>query len=76
MGDMFKVFKPQQFSKPPNYHHSVYGVGQVKPKLIGVKDLKSKHEEFLPDELTICSPNALFLNTGKLGPNPDMQEMP
>ncbi|CDW73944.1 poly [Stylonychia lemnae] len=75
LGDMHKAFQPNNFNKPPNYHHSVYGVGLQKPKLIGIKDLKSEDQDsFMPSELTICSPQALFLNTGKLVPNPDLQE--
>jgi hypothetical protein len=56
------------------YYHSVYGVGQMKPKLIGIKDVRRgiKEGNFLPNELTVCSPEAVFLNTGKLGPNPDL----
>lgn len=27
LGDMHKVFAPYQYSKPPAYCHSVYGVG-------------------------------------------------
>jgi len=42
LGTMHKVFKPHQFAKAPMYHHSVYGVGQQKPKLIGIKDLRSE----------------------------------
>jgi hypothetical protein len=26
--------------------------------------------------MTVCSPEALFFNTGKLGPNQDLQESP
>lgn len=74
LGDTYKVFKPlQQLTKPPLYHHSVYGVGTHKPKLIGIKDLHSPDAlTFAPSELTVCSEQALFLNTGKLGPNPDV----
>ena len=33
-----------------------------------------KEGNFLPSEMTICSPDALFFNTGKLGPNQDLNE--
>jgi hypothetical protein len=49
----------------------------MKPKLSGIKDMKSQDKEnFLPNESTACTPNALFLNTGKLGPNPDLKDLP
>lgn len=77
LGDMEKVFKPTQFNGAPGYKHSVYGVGKSKPKLIGIKDLHSKDQStFMPSELTVCSPSALFFNTGKLIQNPDMLELP
>ncbi len=45
--------------------------------MIGIKDLRSEDQEsFAPSELTVCSEHALFLNTGKLGPNPDITEAP
>ena len=46
----------------------------MKPKLIGIKDVRRgiKEGNFLPNEMTVCSPEAVFLNTGKLGPNPDL----
>ena len=76
LGDMHKVLKPTQFTKAPLYSHSVYGVGQLKPKLYGIKDVNrglrnqdGDEGNFTPDEMTVCSPNALFFHTGKLGPN-------
>lgn len=30
----------------------------------------------MPNEETACTPNALFLNTGKMGPNPDLKDLP
>lgn len=73
---MYKAYKPTQFTKPPEQHHSVYGVGQWKPKLIGIKDINRglRENNFLPNEITICSPDALFFNTGKFGPNGDLLE--
>jgi hypothetical protein len=29
----------------------------------------------LPSEMTICTPEALFFNTAKLGPNPDLADV-
>lgn len=73
---MHKVFKPQQLTKPPLGEHSVYAVGQNKPKLIGIKDVNRGLREgnFLPSEMTVCSSEALFFNTGKLGQNQDLQD--
>ena len=74
---MCKSVKPGQVSKPMENCHSVYGLGQLKPKLIGIKDVNRglKEGNFIPNEMTICSPDALFFNTGKLGPNQDLQEL-
>ena len=74
LGNMHKAFKPTQFGKPPIYYHSVYGVGQQKPKLIGIKDLNRENDNFQPSEMSVCSPDALFFNTGKLAANPDLAE--
>jgi hypothetical protein len=76
LGDLHKLHKPTQLTKPPLGFHSVYGVGQYKPKLIGIKDVNRGLREgnFLPNEMTVCSPDALFFNTGKLEPNRDLQE--
>lgn len=63
-------------NRAPNYCHSVYSVGQMKPKLSGIKDLKSKDEEFAPNELTAGTPATLFFNTGKLSTNPDLKDIP
>ena len=73
---MQKAYQPIQLTKPQAYHHSVYGVGQLKPKLIGIKDVYRGLIEgnFLPSEMTVCSSDALFFNTGKLGPNQDLME--
>jgi hypothetical protein len=79
---MHKAHKPTQLTRPPLYSHSVYGLGQFKPKLVGLKDVNRglRGEEdgshsFLPSEMTVCSPEALFFNTGKLGANNDIQEV-
>jgi len=32
-------------------------------------------DDFQPNELTVCSPEALFINTGKLAHNPDLQDL-
>lgn len=77
LGNMYKCFKAQNFKKPPLYYHSVYGVGGVKPKLSGIKDLKSKDQEnFTPEEETAGTPSALFFNTGRLSGNPDLKDLP
>jgi hypothetical protein len=39
LGDMHPTSKSYQFTKPPGTSHSVYGIGQLKPKLIGIRDL-------------------------------------
>ena len=36
----------------------------------------SPENNFTPNELTICSPSALFVNTGKLAPNNDVSDGP
>lgn len=56
------------------YCHSVYGVGLYKPKQVGIKDLMQP--DFNPNELTYDKPNALFLNTGKMSANTDLDELP
>jgi len=58
------------------YCHSVYGVGQQRPKQSGIKDLCQPGPEFLPNELTYDKPNALFLNTGKMGANTELEGHP
>ena len=62
------------------YCHSVYGVGQQRPKQSGIKDLCQPAPGFLPNELTYDKPNVLFLNTGKMtqndfegNPTPDLK---
>ena len=71
LGDMYKTVKPGQVTKPLQNCHSVYGLGQLKPKLVGIKDVNRglKEGNFTPNEMTICSPDALFFNTGKLSSN-------
>ena len=58
------------------YCHSVHGVGLQKPKMQGLKDLCQPGPDFMPNEMTYDKPNACFLNTGKMAPNPDLEEMP
>jgi hypothetical protein len=38
--------------------------------------MKREEQSFMPSELTVCSPDALFFNTGKLAANPDLQDLP
>ena len=74
---MHKAFAPYQFNKSaPMYCHSVYGVGQYKPKQTGIRDLCQAGPDFLPNQLTYDKPNALFLNTGKLSSSTDLEELP
>jgi hypothetical protein len=80
LGQMHHMHKPGQLSHAPTYCHSVYGLGQLKPKLIGIKDvnrglknLDGDDGNFLPSEMTVCSPEALFFHTGKLDRNLDIQ---
>ncbi len=44
--------------------------------MIGIKDIYRglKEENFLPSEMTVCSPDAMFFNTGKLGQNQDLND--
>ena len=68
---MHKAFAPQQFKKAPQYCHSVYGVGQQKPKSTGIRDLCQP--DFKPSPSTYDKPTAQFLNTGAISENPDLQ---
>lgn len=71
LGDMHHAFAPHQFDgQAPNYCHSVYGVGQQKPANVGIRDLKQANFKLNKD--TFESPNALFVNTGKLQANSDV----
>ena len=77
LGDMHKAFAPHQFKRSaPMYCHSVYGVGQQKPKMHGMKDICQPGPDFAPNELTYDKPNACFLNTGVIAENPDLEELP
>ena len=73
LGDMHKAFAPHQFKRSaPMFCHSVYGVGLSKPKQIAIKDVCQPGPEFNPNQLTFDKPNALFLNTGKMSTNTDL----
>ena len=54
--------------------HSVYGVGLNKPKQVGIRDMMQT--DFNPNELTYDKPNAVFVNTGKMSTNRDLDELP
>ena len=42
LGEMHKAYDPEPFVNGlPLYYHSVYGVGQQKPAISGLKDLNS-----------------------------------
>ena len=75
---MHKAFQPESFTRgaTPLFAHSVYGVGQFKPSISGLKDIKSTEENFALDQKTINNNQALFVNTGRLKENPDMDEKP
>ena len=77
LGDMHKAYAPHQFKRSaPMYCHSVYGVGLNKPKQIAIKDVCQAAPDYLPNQLTFDKPNALFLNTGKLSANTDLDQLP
>lgn len=74
LGDMHKAYAPYQFKRSaPMYCHSVAGVGQQRPKLAGIRDLMQPGPHFIPNELTYDTPNACFLNTGKLQNNTELE---
>jgi hypothetical protein len=74
LGDMHKAYAPYQFKRSaPMYCHSVYGVGQQRPKQIGIKDLCQPGPDFQPNEATYATPNALFFNTGKIATNTELE---
>ena len=76
LGDMHKAFAPHQFKRSaPNFCHSVYGVGLQKPSNNGIKDLNQPGPDFAPSQSTFDTPEALFLNTGKLAANTDLETM-
>ena len=77
LGDMHKAYAPHQFKRSaPMYCHSVYGVGLNKPKQVGIRDLQQPSPDFSPNQLTYDKPNALFLNTGKMSSNTDLDALP
>lgn len=51
-------------------------MGQQKPRLVGLKDVRRPQNNFLPSEMTVCSPEAVFFGTGKLAANTDLQDLP
>ena len=77
LGDMHLAFAPYQFKRSaPMFCHSVYGVGRYKPKKIGIRDLVQPAPAFAPNQLTYDKPGALFLNTGKMDSNSDLDQLP
>lgn len=65
LGEMHRAYEPDLFvSGPPIYYHSVYGVGELKPSISGLKDLNSP--DFKVDQATITTPTPLFFQTGQL----------
>jgi hypothetical protein len=77
LGDMHQAFAPHQFKRSaPMYCHSVYGVGRYKPNKIGIRDLCQPAPDFAPNQLTYDKPNAIFLNTGKMSHNTDLEALP
>jgi len=76
LGDMHKAFAPHQFKRSaPQFCHSVYGVGLQKPANTGIKDLNQPGPDFAPNPETFDKPQALFLNTGKMQANTDLEEV-
>ena len=56
----------------PAMAHSVYGVGQQKPDIRGLVDLRSSQDNFAVDENASDFKSQLFFNTGKMRSNPDL----
>ena len=69
---MHLAYQPEQFKTgPPMFCHSIYGVGQNKPDLRGIKDINNIQDFTIKDDAAtktgIDSP--LFFNTGKMATN-------
>lgn len=72
---MHRAYEPDPLVNGlPIYYHSVYGVGQQKPSISGLKDINSP--EFKVDQATITTPAPLFFQTGALKANPELQDLP
>jgi len=78
LGDMHKTYQPETFRRgaTPHYAHSVYGVGQQKPTISGLKDVMSAQVGFALDPETANTSKALFINTGRIKSNPDLEDKP
>lgn len=72
LGDMHWAYAPEPLMQMPPMAHSVYGVGNQKPDIRGLIDLRSAKENFQIDESASDTKKQLFFNTGKMRPNPDM----
>ena len=72
LGDMHRAYAPEPLLQMPPMAHSVYGVGQQKPDIRGLVDLRSSKDNFAIDEDAVDTKSQLFFNTGKMRPNPDM----
>lgn len=50
LGEMHRAYEPDQLmSGLPLYCHSVYGVGQQKPSISGLRDLNNNNDDFKVD---------------------------
>ena len=76
LGEMHRAYQPEAFRGAPQNSHSVYGVGQKKPSIEGLKDLNNEEGDFSLNEATIQTPQPLFFNTGKLATNPELADGP
>ena len=71
---MHKVYKPKGFARAPDFCHSVYGVGEQRPRLTGLKDFSQEDNGFTLGEEAIGSVSSVLFNTGKMADNPDLEE--
>ena len=75
LGEMHKAYEPDQMNNGlPIYCHSVYGVGQQKPSISGLKDMSKP--DLKVDIMNTSSPECVFFNTGVLKKNPELEDLP
>ena len=72
LGDMHWAYAPEPLMQMPQMAHSVYGIGQQKPDIRGLIDLRSDLDDFAIDENATDTKKQLFFNTGKMKANPDI----
>ena len=56
LGEMHRAYQPEAYRGAPQNSHSVYGVGQKKPSIEGLKDLNNEEGDFSLNEATIQTP--------------------